>query len=200
MNDYKLPKVIAEIGCNHKGDFDIAKQLIQVASDCGVDVVKFQKRNNNQLLNKEIIINTIGYQCLSCNSNIEIYRQGYCKNCFFEVPQAADWIIKPELSKAHLNIEERDLNYEKEIQLQPHIVYLANTGNIKVGVTRKSQTPYRWIDQGAHEAITLLEVPNRFLSGLGEVALKSYYSDKTNWRKMLQNESESVFWNEEYNK
>ena len=45
----------------------------------------------------------------------------------------------------------------------------------------------------AHEAITLLEVPNRFLSGVGEVALKSYYSDKTNWRKMLQNESESVF-------
>ena len=53
MSNYKSPKVIAEIGCNHKGDFDIAKQLIQVASDCGVDVVKFQKRNNNQLLTKE---------------------------------------------------------------------------------------------------------------------------------------------------
>ena len=77
----------------------------------------------NQLLNREIKIKAIGYQCLSCNSDIEIYRQGYCKKCFFEVPQAADWIIKPELSKAHLNIEERYLNYEKDIQLQPHIVY-----------------------------------------------------------------------------
>ena len=134
----------------------------------------------NQLLNKEIKIKSIGYQCLSCSSDIEIYRQGYCKNCFFEVPQAADWIIKPELSKAHLNIEERDLNYEKEIQLQPHIVYLANTGNIKVGVTRKSQTPYRWIDQGAHQAIEILEVPNRYLAGIAEISIKKYISDKKN--------------------
>ena len=50
----------------------------------------------NQLLNREIKIKFIGYQCLSCNSDIEIYRQGFCKNCFFDVPQAADWIIKPE--------------------------------------------------------------------------------------------------------
>jgi len=145
----------------------------------------------NQLLNKEIKIKSIGYQCLSCSSDIEIYRQGYCKNCFFEVPQAADWIIKPELSKAHLNIEERDLNYEKEIQLQPHIVYLANTGNIKVGVTRKSQTPYRWIDQGAHQAIEILEVPNRYLAGIAEISIKKYISDKTNWRKMLINKKTS---------
>ena len=108
--------------------------------------------------------------------------------------------MRPELSKAHLGVEDRDLEYEKKIQLQPHIIYLALSSHLKVGITRKSQLPTRWIDQGAHEAITVLEVPNRFLSGLGEVALKSYYSDKTNWRKMLQNESESVFWNEEYNK
>ena len=101
----------------------------------------------NQLLDMNINIECIGYQCLSCDSDDAIFRQGFCKKCFFEAPQAADWIIKPELSKAHLNIEERDLNYEKEIQLQPHIVYLANTGNIKVGVTRKTQTPSRWIDQ-----------------------------------------------------
>ena len=145
----------------------------------------------NQLLNKEIQIKAIGYQCLSCNSDIEIFRQGFCKNCFFQAPQAADWIIKPELSKAHLNIEDRDLDYEKEIQLQPHVVYLANTGNIKVGVTRKSQIPYRWIDQGAHQAIEIIEVPNRYLAGITEVAIKKYISDKTNWRKMLINKNTS---------
>jgi len=145
----------------------------------------------NQLLNKEIQIKAIGYQCLSCNSDIEIFRQGFCKNCFFQAPQAADWIIKPELSKAHLNIEDRDLDYEKEIQLQPHIVYLANTGNIKVGVTRKSQMPHRWIDQGAHQAIEIIEVPNRYLAGISEVAIKKYISDKTNWRKMLINKNTS---------
>jgi len=143
----------------------------------------------NQLLDKKINIEYIGYQCLLCSEDKEIYRQGFCKKCFFEAPQAADWIIKPELSKAHLNIEERDLDYEKKIQLQPHIVYLANTGNIKVGVTRKNQTPYRWIDQGAHEAVEILEVPNRYLAGIAEVAIKKYISDKTNWRKMLINEN-----------
>jgi len=141
----------------------------------------------NQILDKKISIECIGYECLSCSSDAEIYRQGFCKKCFFETPEAADWIIKPELSKAHLNIEERDLEYEKKIQLQPHIVYLANTGNIKVGVTRKAQNPYRWIDQGAHQAIEILEVPNRYLAGVAEIAIKKYISDKTNWRKMLIN-------------
>lgn len=111
---------------------------------------------------------------------------GFCKSCFFEVPQAADWVMRPELSKAHLGIEERDLSYEKEMQLQPHIVYLANSSEVKVGVTRKSQIPTRWIDQGAHEAILLVEVPNRYLAGITEVALKNHISDKTNWRKIAK--------------
>lgn len=51
---YNKPKVIAEIGCNHKGSLDIAKELIVTASVfCKVDVVKFQKRNNKELLTKE---------------------------------------------------------------------------------------------------------------------------------------------------
>jgi hypothetical protein len=62
---------------------------------------------------------------------------------------------------------------------------LANTGQIKVGVTRKSQVPYRWIDQGAHQAVEVVEVPNRYLAGITEIALKEFISDKTNWRKML---------------
>ena len=78
------------------------------------------------------------------------------------------------------------------MQLQPHIVYLANSSNIKVGVTRKNQVPTRWIDQGAHEAIEIAEVPNRYLAGITEVALKDHVSDKTNWRKMLTNEVTDV--------
>ena len=146
----------------------------------------------NQFLEKSFMIECIGYSCLSCSSNQEIFRQGFCKSCFFESPLAGDWIIKPELSKAHLNIADRDLEYEKKIQLQPHIVYLSNTGSVKVGITRKSQIPYRWIDQGAHEAIEIVETPNRFLAGTAEVALKKYMSDKTNWRKMLKNERDNI--------
>ena len=144
--------------------------------------------NMNQLLDKEISISFIKYECLNCHLEKEIYRQGFCKSCFFDIPNAADWIMRPELSKAHLGIEDRDLVYEKSVQLKPHIVYLANSSNVKVGVTRKGQVPTRWIDQGAHEAIEIVEVPNRYLAGITEVALKDYVGDKTNWRKMLKND------------
>tara|TARA_R110000751_G_scaffold119345_4_gene219948 strand:+ start:16432 stop:17226 length:795 start_codon:yes stop_codon:yes gene_type:complete len=144
--------------------------------------------NINQLLDKTLTFSFVKYECLNCHLDKPIYRQGFCKSCFFEIPQAAGWIMKPELSQAHLDIEERDLAYEKQVQLQPHIVYLANSSNIKVGVTRKGQVPTRWIDQGAHEAIEIVEVPNRYLAGITEVALKDYVGDKTNWRTMLKND------------
>jgi len=146
----------------------------------------------NQLLDKTVRLEWAGEQCLSCKDNRPIFRQGFCKSCFFEQPVAGEWIMKPELSKAHLGIEDRDLDYEKRVQLQPHIVYLANSSNIKVGVTRKQQVPTRWIDQGAHEALEILETPNRYLAGITEVALKKHVSDKTNWRKMLTNTIEDV--------
>ena len=144
--------------------------------------------NMNQLLDKKVAIHFLRYQCLNCGLDKKIYRQGFCYDCFYEIPQAADWIISPELSKAHLGIEDRDLAYEEKVQLQPHVVYLANSSSVKVGVTRKSQIPTRWIDQGAHEAIEIVEVPNRYLAGITEVALKDHVSDKTNWRSMLKNE------------
>lgn len=146
----------------------------------------------NELINRKIKLSFSHFQCLNCGSEQPIFRQGFCKKCFFEVPQAADWIMHPELSKAHLDIEERDLDYEKRMQLQPHYVYLANSSSVKVGVTRKSQTPTRWIDQGAHEALVIAELPNRYLAGVTEVALKQHISDKTNWRKMLTNSIENI--------
>ena len=143
----------------------------------------------NQLLGKNVTMRFVGEQC-KCGYDRPIFRQGYCRSCFFDNPAAGDWIMRPELSKAHLGIEDRDLEYEKKVQLQPHIVYLANSSNVKVGVTRKAQVPTRWIDQGAHEAIEIVEVPNRYLAGITEVALKDHISDKTNWRKMLKNDIE----------
>ena len=144
--------------------------------------------NVNQLMDKQLSINFEGYQCLNCGLEKKIFRMGFCYDCFYKVPQAADWVIRPELSKAHLGQEDRDLEYESKMQLQPHIVYLANSSSVKVGVTRKSQVPTRWIDQGAHEAIEIVEVPTRYLAGVTEVALKDHVSDKTNWRAMLKND------------
>ena len=154
----------------------------------------------HQFIDQAITLEMIGYECLNCSRSEPIFRQGFCKKCFFESPNAGDWIMRPELSTAHLDIEDRDLVYEKKVQLQPHIVYLALSSHLKVGVTRKTQVPTRWIDQGAHQALAVLEVPNRYLAGVGEVALKEIYSDKTNWRKMLQNEAEPIDWVSERNK
>jgi hypothetical protein len=154
----------------------------------------------NQLLDKEIAIYFVEYQCLNCGKNKKIFRQGFCYDCFQEIPSAGDWIMRPELSKAHLGEEDRDLDYEKKVQLKPHIVYLANSSNVKVGVTRKSQIPTRWIDQGAHKAIVILETPNRYLAGITEVALKKHVADKTNWRTMLKNKIEDKNLVEERNK
>ena len=148
--------------------------------------------NVNQLLDKNIVIDFVGYQCLNCNKKKTIYRQGFCYECFYSSAAVGDWIMKPELSTAHLGIEDRDLAYEEKVQLQPHIVYLALSSEIKVGVTRKTQVPTRWIDQGADEAIAIVEVPNRYLAGITEVALKNHYVDKTNWRKMLTNDIVSL--------
>ena len=155
--------------------------------------------NMNQLLGKTITMEFVKHQCLKCGLDKPIYRQGFCREDFFDIPQAGDWIMRPELSTAHLGKEDRDLEYEKKVQLQPHIVYLANSSNVKVGVTRKVQVPTRWIDQGAHEAIEIVEVPNRYLAGITEVALKDHVADKTNWRKMLKNDIEDenlVEWRE----
>jgi len=153
----------------------------------------------NQLLGKTIRLEHSGSQCLNCGLSKPIFRQGHCQSCFFDSPATGDWIMRPELSKAHLGEEDRDLEYESKMQLQPHTVYLALSSHLKVGVTRKSQLPTRWIDQGAHQATVILEVPNRYLAGVGEVALKNFFSDKTNWRKMLQNDAEAVDWKEARN-
>lgn len=141
----------------------------------------------NQLLNRPFEISFMGFKCLNCGKNKKIWRQGFCYDCFYSSPAAGDWIMRPELSTAHLGIADRDLAYEERVQLQPHIVYLASSSDMKVGVTRKTQVPTRWIDQGASYAIPLIEVPNRYLAGITEVALKGHFSDKINWKKMLGN-------------
>jgi hypothetical protein len=145
--------------------------------------------NMNQLMGKSIHVSFEKYQCMNCAKDKEIYRQGFCKSCFFDAPQAGEWIMHPEKSTAHLGIADRDLAYEQRVQLTPHIVYLALSSNVKVGVTRKTQVPTRWIDQGAVKALPIVEAPNRYLAGIAEVALKNHVADKTNWRAMLKNET-----------
>ncbi len=144
----------------------------------------------NSLIGQTLEFNHLGYQCVNCQRDEKLFRMGFCKKCFFESPYASDSIIRPELSRAHLGEQERDLEIEKSIQLVPHIVYLAYTGEVKVGVTRESQIPTRWIDQGATFALAIAKTTNRYEAGMIELALKTQLSDKTNYRKMLKDEYE----------
>ena len=116
----------------------------------------------------------------------------FVTTAFYSKPEAGESIIRPELSQAHLGIEDRDLKFEEGYQLQPHVVYLANSGGVKVGVTRKQQMTTRWIDQGATNTIVLAETTNRYEAGLIEVDLKQHISDKTAWQRMLKDETPNV--------
>lgn len=124
--------------------------------------------------------------CTSCGRKTsKSFFQGFCFPCFKNSPEAAECIVNPELCRAHLG-EGRDVEWEEKNHNTPHSVYLSNTTGIKVGVTRNTQIPSRWIDQGATEALVLAETPNRYLAGCIEVALKSHIADKTAWQRMLK--------------
>jgi hypothetical protein len=142
----------------------------------------------NELLGKSINLKFTGQiNCIACGKKTKTsFGQGFCYNCLQTAPEASETIMRPELSKAHLGIA-RDMDWAREHDLIDHFVYLAVSGELKVGVTRHHQVPTRWIDQGASKAIILAQTPNRHISGVIEVYLKNFFSDKTNWRSMLQN-------------
>ena len=143
----------------------------------------------NELVGEQIKIE-FGHEinCVVTGKKIrKTYGDGMSYDAFMTSPLASPSIIRQELSRIHEGIALRDEKWEREHHLQPHVVYLSKTSGVKVGVTRQTQVPSRWIDQGASEAIILAEVPYRQLAGLIEVELKQYVSDKTNWRNMLKN-------------
>ncbi|WPP52298.1 DUF2797 domain-containing protein [Catalinimonas niigatensis] len=142
----------------------------------------------NQLLGQQIHIAFEGrINCVNCGRiTKKSFGQGFCYPCFIKAPENSECILRPELCRAHLG-EGRDVEWEKAHHLQPHIVYLAQTDAIKVGITRTTQVPTRWIDQGARRALPIATVPYRYLAGQIEVALKDQFTDKTNWRNMLKN-------------
>ena len=126
--------------------------------------------------------------CVVCGRKTnKSFAQGFCYPCFLNAPETSECIFRPELCRAQDGIA-RDMEWAENHCLQDHIVYLAISSGIKVGVTRSGQIPTRWIDQGAWQAIKLAKTPNRYTAGLIEVALKEHISDRTNWQRMLKNQ------------
>jgi hypothetical protein len=145
----------------------------------------------NKLIGKTFKMHFTGQiNCISCGKIIKTsYNQGFCYNCLQTAPEASESVVHPELSKAQFGIA-RDMKWAQEHDLIDHIVYLAVTSELKVGVTRHHQVPFRWIDQGASYAIKIAKTPNRHIAGILEIFLKKYFTDRTNWQAMLKNEIE----------
>jgi len=178
---------------------NLKKMKTVIGNPINYSLLLHEEVHLNQLIGKEVQLLWTGrINCRKCNKEIKkTFGEGFCYECFVTAPEAAECILRPELCKAHLGIG-RDPEWEQKNHNQPHVVYLAASSAIKVGITRLTQVPTRWIDQGASEAIIIAETPNRYEAGRIEVELKSLYTDKTSWQRMLKNEiDESIDLEEE---
>jgi len=130
--------------------------------------------------------------CVACGRSIKkSFAQGYCFPCFRSLPETDGCIVRPETCHFAKGTC-RDPAWGELNCMRPHTVYLANSSGVKIGITRGLDPIGRWIDQGAAEGIAIRTAASRLESGLIEVALKNYVSDKTDWRKMLRGVPEPV--------
>ena len=152
----------------------------------------------NDLIEKQIKLEYSGtIYCINCGrKSRKSFNQGYCYPCFQRLAECDGCIIHPE--KCHFDQGTcREPAWGQRFCMQDHIVYLANSSGLKVGITRATQIPTRWIDQGATQALAIIRVRSRLQSGILEVMFKQYVSDRTNWRAMLKGEAEPLKMEEE---
>lgn len=147
----------------------------------------------NDLIGKSIQLNFLAkITCIHCNKvTNKSFNQGYCYPCFKRLARCDRCIMSPELCHFQQGTC-REPEWGESHCMQPHVVYLANSSGIKVGITRQNQIPTRWIDQGAIQALPFIQVDSRYHSGLIEVLFKQHVADKTNWRNMLKNHVEPI--------
>ena len=141
----------------------------------------------NQLIGKHLELQYCGLiECVYCGrKSKKSFNQGYCYPCFKKLAQCDICMVSPE--KCHYHEGScREPKWGETNCLVSHVIYLANSSGLKVGITRGTQVPTRWMDQGAIQALPIIHVNNRLLSGLVEVVIKQYVADKTNWRTMLK--------------
>lgn len=127
-------------------------------------------------------------RCINCDRKTsKSFSQGFCYPCFKKLAACDTCIMSPE--KCHYYEGTcREPEWGETHCMTEHVVYLANSSGLKVGITRGTQVPTRWIDQGAVDAIPMVRVATRQLAGFVEVACKKHVADRTNWRTMLKGE------------
>lgn len=141
----------------------------------------------NDLLGQKIQLRYRGeIHCIRCDRKTnKSFQQGYCFPCYRRLLECGLCMIHPEKCRHYEGICQAD-DWAHAHCIQPHVVYLANSSGLKVGITRAHHFQTRWIDQGATQGLVIFRVQNRYQAGLVEVALKQFVADKTNWRAMLK--------------
>ncbi len=147
----------------------------------------------NELLGRRLSMEYLGeIHCCHCGRKTKkSFNQGYCYPCFRKLPQCDSCIVSPEKCHYHQGTC-RDPAWGEQFCMTEHVVYLANSSGLKVGITRATQVPTRWIDQGASQAMAFIRVATRQQSGLLEVLFKEFINDRTNWRAMLKGPAEPL--------
>lgn len=144
----------------------------------------------NPLLGKRVRLEFLGaIHCAHCGRKTrKSFSQGYCYPCFTRLAQCDSCIVSPE--KCHFDAGTcREPEWGERFCMTDHVVYLANSSGVKVGITRASQIPTRWLDQGASQALPIFRVATRQQSGLVEDLLRGRVADKTNWRALLKGDA-----------
>ncbi|MFL9812509.1 DUF2797 domain-containing protein [Stutzerimonas sp. VN223-3] len=147
----------------------------------------------NPLIGKTLRLEYLGaINCTHCGRKTnKSFSQGYCYPCFKKLPQCDVCIMSPE--KCHHDFGTcRDPQWGMDFCMTDHVVYLANSSGIKVGITRATQLPTRWLDQGASQALPIMRVATRQQSGMVEDLLRSQVADRTNWRALLKGDAEPI--------
>lgn len=144
----------------------------------------------NPLIESQIKLEFSGdIHCTHCGRKTKkSFSQGYCYPCLQRLAQCDSCIIHPEKCH-HAQGTCREPSWGERYCMQDHIVYLANSSGLKVGITRATQVPTRWVDQGATQALAMIRVRTRLQSGTLEVMFKQHVADKTNWRDMLKGDA-----------
>ncbi|MBL4833294.1 MAG: DUF2797 domain-containing protein [Pseudomonas sp.] len=147
----------------------------------------------NDWLGRTVRLQALGpIHCSHCGRRTKkSYSQGFCYPCMIKLARCDTCIMSPE--KCHYEQGTcREPAWGEQFCMTDHIVYLANSSGLKVGIPRASQVPTRWIDQGASQALPIMRVANRRQSGLVEDLLRAQVADKTNWRALLRGEPDPV--------
>lgn len=147
----------------------------------------------NEVIGRRVTFRYAGLiSCLHCGRKTKkSFNQGFCYPCFQTLAQCDSCIVSPE--KCHFDAGTcREPDWAQQYCMQQHMIYLANSSGIKVGITRGTQIPTRWIDQGAVQALPILAVQTRQQSGLVETMFKQHVADKTNWRAMLKGDIDII--------